>query len=177
MTSQRITDRLLRLRDARRIMRSAGTKSQFALNEDGGAMVEFTIMAPMFFLLVFGMIEWGSIYWLENNMVYAAREGARTFAVQNATIASTNATTCKALSGTGQQFTVSTTDLCPGLQDVRVSVSVAGDKASLFNWLGMFTGVTFSSSASMRREITCPAASTGTATCTCNTSVSPPTCS
>ena len=49
----------------------------------GGPMVEFAVMAPLFFIILFGIVEWGSMFYLQNNMVNAAREGARTAAVQS----------------------------------------------------------------------------------------------
>jgi Flp pilus assembly protein TadG len=180
MTSQRISDGLRRLRDWYRTIRPDWIKSRAALNQDGMALAEFTAILPFFFIRVFGTMEWASIYWLENSMVNAAREGARAYAVQAATLDGANAAACGWMDGSGQQFTVTTTDLCTGLNslppNVQVDISVQGDKASIFNWLGMFTGVTFSSSATMRKEIACSAIPAGFKRCTCNTSISPPTC-
>ena len=48
----------------------------------GQAMVEFALVAPMFFLLLFGIVEAGRFIFYYENLSHAAREGAR-FAIVN----------------------------------------------------------------------------------------------
>ncbi len=43
----------------------------------GAAVIEFAIMAPVFFLLVFGMIEFGRMVMVQQIITNASREGAR----------------------------------------------------------------------------------------------------
>ncbi len=43
----------------------------------GAAAVEFAIVAPVFFLLVFGMIEYGRMVMVQQVITNASREGAR----------------------------------------------------------------------------------------------------
>ena len=43
----------------------------------GAAAVEFAIVAPVFFLLVFGMIEYGRMVMVQQVLTNASREGAR----------------------------------------------------------------------------------------------------
>src|SRR3954463_14275383 len=43
----------------------------------GTAAVEFALVAPLFVLLVFGMIEYGRMVMVQQLLVNAAREGAR----------------------------------------------------------------------------------------------------
>ena len=50
-------------------------------NEDGAAAVEFAIVATLFFMLVFGIIDFGFAFHSWNNAANAAREGARKAAV------------------------------------------------------------------------------------------------
>src|SRR6266571_2031177 len=45
--------------------------------ERGAAAVEFAILAPLFFMLVFGMFSGGLLYNERNELTHAAREGAR----------------------------------------------------------------------------------------------------
>ncbi len=40
-------------------------------------MVEFAIVAPIFFLLIFGMIEFGRVVMVQQLLTNASREGAR----------------------------------------------------------------------------------------------------
>ena len=55
--------------------------------EDGAAAVEFAIVATLFFMLVFGIIDFGFAFHSWNNAANAAREGARKAAVSNDTAA------------------------------------------------------------------------------------------
>jgi Flp pilus assembly protein TadG len=53
-------------------------------NRRGAAVVEFAIVAPVFFLLVFGMIEYGRLVMVQQILTNASREGARFAVVQSA---------------------------------------------------------------------------------------------
>jgi Flp pilus assembly protein TadG len=57
------------------------TKKRLLREEKGAAAVEFAIVATLFFMLVFGIIDFGFAFHSWNNAVNAAREGARTAAV------------------------------------------------------------------------------------------------
>ena len=46
-------------------------------NRRGAAVVEFAMVAPVFILLVFGMIEFGRAVMVQQVLVNASREGAR----------------------------------------------------------------------------------------------------
>jgi Flp pilus assembly protein TadG len=46
-------------------------------NDDGAAAVEFALIAPLFFILVFGMIQFGWYLWTAEYTNSAARETAR----------------------------------------------------------------------------------------------------
>jgi Flp pilus assembly protein TadG len=144
---------------------------------------------PVFFLILFGIIEFGMIIFTQNNMTNAAREGARVAAVKNGTLAQANAAACKFLVGTGQTFTITSNDTCTGASttevgDVKTLLSVTAASASLMNTFfsltngGGLTATTwsgnFTSAATMRKEFVCPAAG-ATATCQCNTAATPPT--
>ncbi len=56
---------------------------RLARRERGSAMVEFAIVAPVLFVLIFGMIDLGRALFLLNNLTAAVREGARLAAVQD----------------------------------------------------------------------------------------------
>jgi Flp pilus assembly protein TadG len=49
--------------------------------EEGAAAVEFAIVAGLFFMLVFGIIDFGFGFYTWNGTTHAAREGARKAAV------------------------------------------------------------------------------------------------
>ena len=47
------------------------------LSENGSVAVEFALIAPILFLVVFGMIDFSRAYYTLNNLTSAVREGAR----------------------------------------------------------------------------------------------------
>lgn len=51
----------------------------------GAAVVEFAIVVPVFFLLVFGIVEFGRMVMVQQIITNAAREGARTAALASST--------------------------------------------------------------------------------------------
>ncbi len=153
-------------------------------SESGAALVEFTVLMPVFFLVLFGIIEFGSMIWAQNTMTTAAREGARAAAVQGGDLSSAQQKACQMLArssagetysvaATDQQF-VGTTTYC----EVTVNITVSKASASLFNtffsasnggvnassWGGNLAG-----GATMRRESTCPPLLPAVSACNCST--------
>lgn len=57
-------------------------------NRRGAAAVEFAVVAPLFFLMVFGMIEFGRMVMVQQVITNASREGARMGVLDGATTAS-----------------------------------------------------------------------------------------
>jgi hypothetical protein len=51
----------------------------------GAVVVEFAVVAPLFFLLVFGMIEFGRMIMVQQVLTNASREGARRAVLDGAT--------------------------------------------------------------------------------------------
>lgn len=51
----------------------------------GAAVVEFAVIAPLFFLLVFGIVEFGRALMVQQILTNASREGARRAIVEGAT--------------------------------------------------------------------------------------------
>lgn len=43
----------------------------------GATVVEFALLAPLYFLLVLGVVEFAIMFWVDLTMQYAVREGAR----------------------------------------------------------------------------------------------------
>ncbi len=50
----------------------------------GTAFVEFGLLAPLFFLVIVGILDFGRMVWLSNSVEHAATEGARYAAVRGA---------------------------------------------------------------------------------------------
>jgi Flp pilus assembly protein TadG len=68
-----------------------------ARSERGAAAVEFALVMPLLFLLVFGIIEFGFIFNKELSVTHAAREGVRVYALNGS--ASAAKTFAEAASG------------------------------------------------------------------------------
>ena len=62
------------------------TRKWHALAKDsrGSAFVEFALLAPVFFLVILGIIDFGRMMWTSNTVEHAATEGARYAAVRRA---------------------------------------------------------------------------------------------
>jgi Flp pilus assembly protein TadG len=68
--------------------RGGEARSRRRCSGDGGAvLVEFAIVAPLFFLLVFGIIEFGWAFYQNLDLRHGAREGSRLAAVNYKTTA------------------------------------------------------------------------------------------
>ncbi|HTS41738.1 MAG TPA: TadE family protein [Xanthobacteraceae bacterium] len=143
-------------------------------SESGAALVEFTILMPVLFLILFGIIEFGSMIWMQNDMTNAAREGARKAAVRGGTTAQAASTACGCLQGLGPTFTITPTRACTipagattGVGEVTVNVVVNKSDASLMNTFFSFSGGNLTASTwggqigasvTMRQEDNCAAA-------------------
>ena len=55
------------------------------IKRQGAAAVEFALVAPLFFLMVFGMIEFGRAVMVQQILTNASREGARTAVLDGST--------------------------------------------------------------------------------------------
>lgn len=52
-------------------------RDEFRRDERGALIVEFGLIVPILFLLVFGIVDFGRAYFTMNNLAAAVREGAR----------------------------------------------------------------------------------------------------
>jgi Flp pilus assembly protein TadG len=126
-------------------------------NRRGAAVVEFAVVAPVFFLLVFGMIEYGRMVMVQQVLVNASREGARVGILDNSTLTDVQT----AVNGylTSANITGATTTCNPNPPSnagygapVTVSVSVAFSQVSWLPSPMFLGGQTLSASSVMRRE-------------------------
>ncbi len=142
-----------------------------ALAAQGGAIaVEMALVAPVLIVILLGIIQFGTAFFLQNNMVNAAREAARRLAVGEATVSAT--TGCPNGEGTAQRiacdyladwgdltFTVAACDpdnadatLCPGVTDVTVAISVPRSQVAFGDILGLFESGELEAFATLRKE-------------------------
>jgi Flp pilus assembly protein TadG len=126
-------------------------------NRWGAAAVEFAIVAPVFFLLVFGMIEYGRMVMVQQVITNAAREGARVGVLDGAT--TSNVTTAVSTYLTSAKISGATTDVSPSPPSsagygapVTVTVSVPFNSVSWLPTPLFLGGKTLSATSVMRRE-------------------------
>jgi Flp pilus assembly protein TadG len=63
----------------------------FRKNERGTSMAEFAVVATFFFMLIFGIIEFGRLFYTLNSLTDAARRGARYAVIHEAEVATDGA--------------------------------------------------------------------------------------
>ena len=153
----------------------------FMRDERGSPLVEFSVMAPLFLMVMFGIVEWGNIFYVQNNMLIAARQAARSWAVDGppssaSTVASntiTNACNAVPLHGSNFAYTFTLTYYsgCTGAGTpagtygiATMTITTPAAPASLVNYLNSVTGLTLSASATLQEEFVCPAAGPVTTT-------------
>lgn len=122
----------------------------------GIALVELAISLLLLLVILFGIIELGSVFYVRHNMVQAAREAARTLAVQDGTAAQANAVAQDRLSplpnsGSFQISITQPSGANPNDRDVSVEISVPMKDAGVIDPFGILSG-TLKSKVTMRKE-------------------------
>jgi len=124
--------------------------------EDGATAVEFAFVLPVLLMIVAGIIQFGAIFFLQNNMANAAREAARALAVGSIeTTTETEDLVEQRLVNWGVTFAVNTTmpdPSDPADTDFTVEITAPLSEAAIFDYLGVFKGGTLRAAASMRQE-------------------------
>lgn len=123
----------------------------------GVAAVEFAIVAPVFFVLVFGMIEFGRMVMVQQILTNASREGARRAVLDAAT--TDNVTTVVNDYLTSASISGATVSVTPGPPSsaafgdpVTVDVSVPFSSVSWMPSPWFLSATTLTATTVMRRE-------------------------
>ena len=141
--------------------RRAGTKGlcgtllrTLGQDQRGAAAVEFAFIMPILLLMFSGILQFGSVMFLENHMTNVAREASRRVAVGELTEADAATMVQGALVNWGvtYQVSIATVDAGDGNQDVTVAISLPLSDAALMDVLGLFETGNLSTSVSMRME-------------------------
>ena len=126
-------------------------------NRRGAAVVEFAIVAPVFFLLVFGMIEYGRLVMVQQVLTNASREGARQAVLDGSTTSSVtdavqNYLTAARISGPTIAVSPDPPSTAGFGDPVTVTVSVPFNQVSWLPSPMFLGGTTMSAVTVMRRE-------------------------
>ncbi len=133
-----------------------GAKGLRALwrDRDGAAAVEFAFIVPILLLLFSGIVQFGSIMFLENHMTSVARETSRRVAVGELAEADAESSAQQALVNWGVTYDVDVdlVDVGGGNQDIVVTISLPMSEAALMDVLGVFQSGNLTAVVTMRQE-------------------------
>jgi Flp pilus assembly protein TadG len=126
-------------------------------NRQGAAVVEFAVVAPLFFLLVLGMVEFGRGIMVQQIMTNASREGARLAVLDSSTTQEVKtAVTNYLANGSVKGATVTVNPDPPSSAvygaSVTVTVSVPFNGVSWLPSPMFLGGKTLTAKTAMRRE-------------------------
>jgi Flp pilus assembly protein TadG len=115
------------------------------------------VVAPVFFLLVFGMIEYGRMVMVQQLLTNAAREGARVGVLDNSTATEVNTAVQNYLTAANiNSPTIACNPSNPSSagygQPVTVTVSIPFSQVSWLPSPMFLGGTTMTASSAMRRE-------------------------
>jgi TadE-like protein len=103
-------------------------KGRRADRSRGQSLVEFALILPIFFVVVFGLIDGARLVFAYNTVAQAARDAARTAAVEAPFIGACTTLICSA----GTTVCTAPTSTCPANTDAyRIDVKNAADRASV----------------------------------------------
>lgn len=130
----------------------------------GTSAVEFAFIAPLFFMLVIGMIEFGRAMMVQQILTNAARQGAR-LATLDSTNGSSNPTPSSLVTSevnyvlSAANISGATTTISPSLPatagtDISVTVSVPYMSVTWVPSPWFLSGATLAANCVMRRETT-----------------------
>lgn len=125
----------------------------------GAAAVEFALVAPLFFLLIFGMVEFGRMVMIQQVLTNATREGARKAVLDGATSTNVKSSVVTYMSNGGVTISTSNVTISPtnpatatGGDPVTVTVSVPFSQVSWLPSPMFLGGRQMTASTVMRRE-------------------------
>ncbi len=133
--------------------RAKGLLAQWR-DRDGAAAVEFAFILPILLLLFSGIVQFGSIMFLENHMTNVARETSRRVAVGELSQAEAASSAQQALVNWGVNYDVSiaATNAGDGNEDITVAISLPMAQAALMDVLGVFQSGNLTAAVTMRQE-------------------------
>jgi Flp pilus assembly protein TadG len=119
--------------------------------------VEMALVLPLLLIVLVGSIQYGAIFYLKNNMISAAREGARVMAIKDATAAQGQQAALKYLAGWSLIFNI-TSHVPPSGStvdhdvwvDIKTPFSAAAPMLNAFN---LVPAGDVHARATMRKEI------------------------
>lgn len=143
----------------RRTRLGGGIITRLIPNREGATAVEFAFTLPIAMFMLSGIVQFGAMMFLQNNMTNVARDVARRVSVGELNKPQGEQAARDALMDWGINYTVTVTlpdPLNPADVDVVVEISAPMSDASPIDLLGLFDSQTMRANVTMREE---PAAS------------------
>lgn len=112
--------------------RAQSTRQLLLRREEGASAVEFALIAPLLFMIVFGILYFGVAFMKMQNLRSAVREGGRAAAVGAATIGEVQSKVQTASLGSiPNAGDVAVSRLCDGDESAGEDITVSYDTANL----------------------------------------------
>lgn len=118
-------------------------------NQRGTAGIEMAFVAPVLMVMLTGMLHFGSLFLVQNNMSDVARETARRVAVGDLTETEGKQFALDNLSNWGATYTVTVT---PSGNDISVDIVVPMADAALVDPFGLSASGTIKARSTMRQS-------------------------
>ncbi len=121
----------------------------------GGGVLELAIVFPLLLLILLGIIEFGSVYYVRHRMLHAAREATRSLAIREATAAEAEQIALDHLASINLVFTITVTEpdpVIPGDRTTAVEITTPLHEASAGDPLGIFGAGILQAKVTMRKE-------------------------
>ena len=120
----------------------------------GTAVVEMAVVSPLLFAMLFGIIEFGWLFCVQNTLVNASREGARVGCLRGASLDDMLETTQNFLTPMGlvEKATINITEATLDDPFVTVQITIPRADVSLVGNFFGFTGGQLEGRTTMRQE-------------------------
>ncbi len=124
------------------------------MNQAGATAVEFAFVMPILLLMFSGIVQFGSVMFLENHMTSVARDATRKIAIGDLAQADAESTVQQSLVNWGVNYDVQAliTDAGGGNEDITVTIRLPMSEAALIDVLGVFQNGTLTAAVTMRKE-------------------------
>jgi Flp pilus assembly protein TadG len=119
------------------------------MDEAGATAVEFAFIMPILLIMFSGIVQFGSVFFIENHMSHVARDATRQIVVGELAQDDVESAVQQSLINWGVNYNVSVVTVD---QDVTVAISLPMSDAALMDALGLFQTGTLTAAVTMRQE-------------------------
>jgi len=118
----------------------------------GAALLEFALTLPLFLMLLLGIMEFATVFFVRHAMLHAAGEAARSYAIGESGETEAEQLALDQLAGVPAEFSATASPEGDAGLERWVEVSVPVDQASLGDPLSVMGGADLTVRVTMRRE-------------------------